>query len=559
MELRRAYSTQDPQETQESSVRYWAKQAVALCSDIDDESLNEHILPVYEAVHNLNHDRRIIVFGGEKCGKSTLLAALADIPTIAHSRPEGEYVRWRALSQDGDTTCSRFLPLPELVGLELVDTAPCTTEAMQETCRALIERADIAIGVLDGRKGDNACVWDVLASLPQPQLDICLLVVTYTDQMGAENSVMIKENLRHICQSKLGRVLPFYLTSPNRKSSLKPFRSRVQDILRERPTLRRDILALAESASDLVDKQSRILIARRSASNTDNSFIAGINQQIDQFLTNQMLGLKTLQTNLSTALLRSILPVQQEIRYFFGWALSPSTLLRLELMGADTDRALYNKMEEEVQHMQQESDKQFTIYCAGHWGRVRPLMKKNLECEIGDFPEAKLSAELQELRKRLCRDIYGPFVHTGLRHNLFHLYISQAGWMRACLMFMCFLLVSAGGLGFFGHDTLGMCCVVAAVLVWVVGSIAHYITCQHICEEFSKLTAKLREALDNTMASVLEQLIISRVTAYRQLYDAPQQKVARQDEMLEPLQKRQKDIQFQLRNAIHHLKRNFSH
>lgn len=544
MELRRVYSTQ------EGLVRYWADQAVELCRDIDDADLEEFVKPVHEAELLLEHDRRIIVIGGGGCGKSSLLAGLAEAPAIAGYQRREHYVCWRFVCRDNDATCSRFIPQDNLNGLELVDTGDCSDAAVRETCLTLLQGADAVIAVVDGRSPEASPVWELLLTLPKASLDSCLLVVTFTDKLGAEASLLLKDALRDLCAQKLGCVLASYFITVGAKSAMEVFRKRVHETMLGPYGVRAAIRALADRASELIDKQSRILRARHSASQTMNSFISGIDQEIDNILSHQMMGLSAHRQNLNNVLRRAIDPLLRRVRSSFGWVLTPTILLRLEFMGADTDRALYGRMEDEAQHLQTETDRQFVDLCSRHWQNVRPRMKKTLECEIGDFPESALQTELNDLRKRLCNDLYEPFANTGLRHRLFRLFVSQAGWMRACLIFQCFLLTLAGVVGFLGQDVLGVCCVASALLVWLGGTVGSYFACRHICKQVTELATNLCDTMDNSMRGVLERLTVSRVAAYRRLYIEPRQKVARQDATLEPLQQRQKNIHIQLRSLM---------
>lgn len=543
VELRRAYRTQ------ESLVRYWAQQAVALCKDIEDESLEEYAAPVRAADKALQRDRRIIVIGGAKCGKSSILAGLVGAPVIASHRMEGHYLCWRFSCRDGDATHSRFIPQDHLNGLELVDTAACSGEAA-DTCRTLLQGADVIVAVVDSRAPEMSPVWDMLAELPEALLSSCLLAITFTDILGAEQILKLKDTLRDLAATKLKseRPLPLYQVSPANQSSMQVFRSRVQDVVSSARMLRSDIRRLSDRTSDLVDKQSRILRARHSVSLTDISFLAGIDQEIDVFLANQMKTLDSCLEKLRKALNNTLPPLLQQIRYSFGWTLSPTTLLRLELMGADTDRALYHQMEEEVLHQQEAADVRFVESCKWHWGDVGPRMKKTLECEIGEFPQHELEKELERLRRNLCRDLYDPFYSMGLRHSFCGLFIAQAGWMRACMIFLCFLLAVGGTLGYMGQDMLGLACVAAAALVWLGGTLGHQLAYRRICDSISKLTGNLCRDMEASMSGVMEQLIISRVTAYRNLYTKPREKVARQNNMLAPLQERQKEIRIHLRS-----------
>ena len=531
-------------------ISYWAEQAVVLCKDIDDESIEEYAEPVRIALEALQHDRRVIVIGGKGSGKSAVLAGLAEAPVIASYKMEGHYLCWRFTCRDGDATGSRFLPLPHLAGLELVDTAACDMPAVRETCMMLLQGADAVVGVVHGAAPEGSPVWDMVAALPEAMRAACLIVVTHVDKLGAEAVLRLKETMRELSRKRVGMVLPLYFASPGESGDMAVLRSRVQEAMQGAHALRATVRSLAERTSDMVEKQGRVLRARETVSRTDSGFIAGIEQEIDYFSAHQMQGLQAHQECMNGAVMRVVPPLLQRIRESFGWALSPTALLRLELMGGDTDKTLYQRMEEEVKHLQTESDRQFAHACASHWSKVRPRMKKTLECEIGDFPEESLAEELRGLRERLCRELYEPFANTNLRHRLFRLFIAQASWMRASMVFICFLLVVAGVFGFIGHDVLGLICVVAAALVWVGGSVYHRLVCGRICDEVAMLIEHLREAMAVSMRGALERLIISRVAAYRRLYTTPRQKVARQDAMLRPLQERQKNIHIQLRSLI---------
>lgn len=540
VELRRAYRVQ------ESLVRYWAEQAVALCTDIEDEELDEYIAPVNAAIRALQNERRIIVIGTAQSGKSTILAGIADVPVIARCPMTDSYLCWRGGHRDGgDDSHARFLPLPWLNGLELVDTAACDGPA-REHCEILLQEADAVVAVVDARAPETSPVWEMLAALPEHTLSGCILAITHTDELEGEGAVTLKSTLQRLVAG-LKVSPPTYVVHPGNTAGIESLRARLGEVMREPRPLRAAIHGLAVCAIDLVEKQSRILRARYSASLTDRSFISNIDSQIDHFLSKQINEIGTLQESLNKAVTDVLTPVLRSIRFAMGWVLSPTVLLRLELMGVYTDSELYAHIVDRVKSTQEKLDHVFTQTCAGHWRMIKPSMKKTLNFEIGEFPNVDLEEELAELRERLCQDLYEPFASTKLRHSFFRLFVAQAGWMRMCIIFMCFFLTTAGVLGFIGQDMLGIWCVAIALLIWLSGSLAHHRAYRHIAKEVSALTNALRLDMEQAMRPVLERLIVSRVTAYRQLYLKPRQKVARRDDMLKPLQERQKNLLIQLR------------
>lgn len=535
---------------QESLARYWAEQAVELCNDIDDETLEENITPVYAAIGSLKKDRRIIVIGGEKCGKSTLLSMVASAPLIAKVPLKRQYVCWRYRSADGDATCSRFLPYEHLSGLELVDTMSCGEPQVADTVRQLMHGADVIIAVLDGRSYAQSPVWDVLSSLPEKGAGECLLAVTYTDKMAADAAVKLKETLREFCRGKLGSTLPLYFVSPTSAQACEVFSERVQEALRMPNGVRAAIRNVLDKGVDLVRKQGRVLNARAAVGRTDSGFLAGIEQEIDNFLSHQMLGVKQRCDEYVASASYTLPLLLSSIRRTLGWTLSPVVLMRLEQLGAGTENCFYRLILDEVLRLQQESDQQFVLSCSGHWKSVRPRMKKTLECEIGDFPTESLDRELEELRIRMGRELYEPFKAARLRNKMAVLYNKRIGWMRVCVGFVCLFLFVAGILGFIGQDMPAICCVGLAALVWLLGSLAHLLSSSRIRREVQALAVSMEGALRSAISASVETLVISRVAAYRRLYTAPRHKVAQQEAMLEPLQNRYSTINIQLNSVF---------
>ena len=545
MELRRAYNVQ------ESLVSYWAEQAEALCREIDDESLEEYRAPVEQVLYALSHDRRIMVIGAAKSGKSSILSRLIDAPLVARYAMDGHYLCWRYTCRDGDAGHSRFLPLRQLEGLELVDTADCEQNDVHSTCRTLMQGADVIIGVIDAQKPDVEGVWSLLAEATADGQGGCSVAVTHADRLSAKNAVALKESMRELCHKRIGKALPIYfLATPEQGGDTEIFRERVQETLEGTHAIRSAIRSLAERTSDLVDKQNRVLRARETVSRTDSGFLAGIEQEIDDMLTHQMTAISEYHKSFNSNILQVMPALTRDIRQRLGYVLSPVTLLRLELMGRLADRELHRNLREQISLRQEESDEQFLAYCAQHWRSVRPRMKKTLECEIGDFPADKLEKELTTLRSRLWRDAYEPLASTNLRRKFFNIFVAQTNWMRLCIIAICVLLTVAGILGCVGQDVLGLLCVVASFMVWFAGCIGHRIASKQICNSVEQLSRELCTTIGRSMRDILGRMLVSRIAAYRQLYTTPRQKVTRQVETLRPLQTRCSKIHIQLRSLI---------
>lgn len=535
---------------EESRARFWAQKAVELCSEIEDESLTEYIQPILDADKALERDRRIIFIGAAGSGKSALLAGIAECPLMARIPIEDDYVCWRYRSKDGDATCSRFIPHEELEGLELVDTRDCADERVAATVRTLLKGADVVVAVIDGRTPETSPIWPLIAELNEKQRAACLLAITYTDTLAAESTLKLKESLRDFCRERVGIPLPLYCVSPTSGTdSLGTFRDRIQSALGEPVGVRSAIRRLVEAAKELTRKQATVLGARDRVARTDSGFLAGIEQEIDYFLDRQRDRLNSCREAYAEAAMRALPTTVDKLQRTLGWFLSPVTLLRMELLGTGTEKFYYRTLRTEVLTQQESSDDNFMLSCMKHWASVRPRMKKTLECEIGEFPADELMRDLEEQRVRMGRELYKPFAKLQLRSTFNREFNAHVGWMSACCAAMCLFFFMAGILGLLDQMVPAMMALMVVALIWIGGSLAHYLTVRHLCREIVQLSLNLQEELKSSIGTAIEALLVSRVAAYRRLYTAPREKVARHDASLKPLQQKQKDINMQLNAA----------
>ena len=537
--VRRGYTAK------QMKVGYWARQALELYQDIEDESFEELADSVRQAMKTMDRDRRIVVIGGACSGKSSLLGGMLESDVPKQVKMDGPCLRWRYSCQDGDPSMSRFLPVEELDGLELVDTGDCADAAIAESVRGLLDGADVLVAAIDARRLETDPCWGLLQDAEE-KVGSVILAITFTDTLGSEATLSLKDTIRKLCRERLSGTPMALFVCPTSEAALEPFTVRVQEALEAPRGVRRDIHTTVQCAAALNNKVAQVLFKRNGVMITDSGFMQGIDREIDNFLSHQKAALPALvQEYEETA--RGVLPkALSKLRFTLGFFFSPVTLLRLELLGAGLEYYCYKALSKELMDKQQQSDERFIASCAGHWRSVRPRMKETLECEIGDFPAAALQADLDELRTRLGRELYEPFKKQRVRHKLNLIFTSRTGWMFACLQVICFMLMLAGLFGYFDQNSIGLCLMLAAVMVWAAASLAHNVATGRMIRALKDNTTAFTDCLGRTMAEVLEDKVVSRVSAYRLLYTKPRMKVAAFKEMLGPLTERNSRIKFQL-------------
>lgn len=540
--------------TQESLVRYWARQAVDLCADIDDPSLTEeYTAPVEETISKMERDRRVVFIGAEGSGKSSLMSLVVGCPLIAKVPMDGPYLRWRYRCTDGDASHSRFLAEEGLMGLEMVDTCACETPEEMAAVAEMLKGADVVVAVLDARAPEKGNAWNLLTSLPEENAPFVMLALTHTDMVPPSAALQLNDDMRALCNGRLGQVVPVYQVCPTSAQGVEVFAARVQEAMEAPNGLRSDIRAVLNAAVELMYKQGSVLKSRDDVSRTDSGFLAGIEQEIDNFLSHQMQGVNACADQYADSVRRVRKQLSSYVRGRFGWFLSPVTLLRLELMGTRAENVYYHLLQKDVLQMQEEADVQFSIACASHWNHVRPRMKQTLECEIGEFPAGALDSDMAQLRAGLGRDLYHPFRQLQLRNDLGGFFKAQIPWMRFFFVLVCVLMALAGFMGFLAQETLALYTLIAAGVMWLLGSMVQMIVGAQVVRRLDELVAPLYGSMRAHLQEVVQNMIISRVSAYRRLYTAPRRKVAEHEATLKPLLDRHNSVYRQLRGSVPHI------
>ncbi len=542
--LKRSYRVQ------ESLVRYWAQQAREMYAIIGDDEMQPLLEAVEQSLAAMEGDRRIIVMGGADCGKTSLLSYISGLPVIRGGRQqESPYLRWRYGNNDGDAARSRFLPLPELKGIEFVDTGDCSEPEVQEELLRLLPGSDAAIVVADARQGGASPAWEVLQQLPINAVANVLVALTFTDHIGAEAALDLAARIREMCRQHLRLVVLVCSVNPTSEQGVETFLTRVQETLDSPEGARRAIRNTLEATGRLMTRQSGIINARTAAMRDETGFLSGIESEIDTFLAHQLDGVEGCAQDYASVPLGVLPKLQRKLRRSFGYVLSPLCLMQLEDMGAGAESSYYRLVCKEIMERQRESDSRFTASCQAHWRSVRPRMKQAIECEINDFPQDVLEAELNRLRRQLEHELYQPFNRLRIRSALDNAFSDQVGWMHTAHMLLCICLVLAGLLGFLGLDTLALCALGAVLVVWVLGAVKHAAVLRRLSGGLEREARTLDSVVQDEMPKLVRELVVSRVGAYRSLYAVASQRVSEYVERLQPLQERHNAILRELRTT----------
>ena len=542
--LKRSYRVQ------ESLVRYWAQQAREMYGIIGDDSMQPQLEAVQQALAAMEGDRRVIVMGGARCGKTSLLSYISGLPVIRSGKQaDFPYLRWRYGNDDGDAAHSRFLPLDELQGIEFVDTGDCAQQEVQEELLRLLPGSDAAVVVVDARGGEQSPAWNVLEQLPINAVSNVLVALTFTDKIPAAEALELSARIREMCRDRLRLVVLVCNVCPTSEQGVEMFVTRVQETLDSPEGARRAIRNALEATGRLMTRQSGVINARTAAMKGESGFLSGIESEINTFLSHQLSGVDECVADYSTVPLGILPRLQRKLRRSFGRVLSPVTLMQLEEMGAGAETSFYRLVCKGIIDRQKESDARFVSSCQAHWRSVRPRMKEAIECEISDFPQDVLEAELGRLRRQLEHELYQPFANLRIRSSFDAMFTAQAGWMHALHALLCLFLTLAGLCGYLGFDTLALWMFLPVLLVWAGGIWRHCTTLGSLSRDLAREAEMLDSVMHGQLPALVRELVVSRVGAYRRLYAVAGHRVQEYVEKLHPLQERHNAILRELRTT----------
>ncbi len=549
-----------PYKSAELHVFSFAHQARALSEEIGDPTFNELHEELDLAMSSCRRERSILLLGAAGSGKSALLAALIDEPVIASAADLSPYCCWHMAESTGKEDsarpeCQRYLVKEQLSGLQFVEGADIEESENRELLQELAPQADIILLVHNGQMEIGEGLWATMLHFQKKNLlPKCQLIITHTDVLAAEKSIMLKDSLRSSMKEKLGGALPFYfIPAFANTQAIDTLRQVTQRGLESAGGIDKELKKITDICSKLFQRQSLVLNARESVHRSDNGFLEGIEEEINNFQLKQLEGA----AQLSEFYVGEIYLLRdqfiKQIRGSFSFIFQPSHLIELDRLSMGLEAVLYQMVNEQVIQQQVESDGHFIIACESHWNDVNPRMLNYLHCDIGAFHPEALQKELEKLRQQLSQTIYEVFLKERLRHHFAQLFQPIVKMLYPYFIICCLVIAAAGIMGIMGMTDYALAALIAGAAILLLTSIREKLAIRRASLEVNVLTLQLCEQLKEPISATLREIILSRISAYRLYYVAPREKLTYQGEMLTPLREKHALLYRHFSAMLHHL------
>ncbi len=486
--------------------------------------------------------QNVTVIGLTGSGKSSTLDALAGDKFCALSDGAATVTCWHyAPTQQPlpyDWAERRFFPSDALLNLEFRDTVGLEDEAVQQKLSIILPSADVIPVVVSATDGVNPALWDYLASLDAELYPRMVLTLTHAETLPYEQAQALKEALRAASRESLGIQLPLYPVTPagdRAGEGVEALRNHVQEILTARPMTDGRVKNLLDTTAQLLNEQEEVLKARNRLSRLDTGFLSTIDREIDRIQLQMEDEMPARLKAYADYVQENVSRLGKKSARQLGRVLSIRRSMVIDRFPPFIDEWFYEVVRAGLEQSHGNYNKDFLNVCRDHWNHVRPRVKDQWNCDIGDFPAAKLQADLDEYKKRLACALYKPLQDFGIKPCLTNLFREHGSVMRVEVRIILILITLAGLLGSFGENTAAFACLGLTVIVWLCCNVGLAWMGYKLNKEIVNAASEMHIAVECGLRAPLHEAMISGLSDYRKLYLDIRTQVAIYAEQLAPL------------------------
>lgn len=510
--------------------------------------------PLKNILIEVGRKRRVAVLGEAAVGKSSILNLLTGetvFTTWDDSQP-GLAKKW-AYGRDCANThqegvAARYVPYDFLRDIDLFDFNGIDEASPALRLLGLLNQMDVIVFVIDARKDVHGNVWQLLSKMPQESYGNMVIAITHEDFFDYQAQQDIKAVVRKQSESYFGIEVPLFVVRAGgeQRQGGEALARRVNSILDAQAIHSNLNDKLVELTRSLLNEQKHVLHNQDRLSRLDAGFLSNIEREIDG-LQDQITKILPSRLEAIGNFVRDCIPMLgRKCSRQLGYYLSIGNLDRLGRMSLRMDNWFYDYLRKGIEEQQEQHNKEFLSVCEKHWNYLRPLVKEQLDCEIGDFPKDHIRKRLDGYRKTLGRASYKPLVDFGLKPCLARLYSEQKGWMKKQLILVFMLLIAAGIIGGLKENGAGLVLLGCSFALWMFSAIILWFIRYRLTNQIVHAARDMNIAVREGLETVLYEATLSGVADYRKLFTNIRGYVAINANQLAPLMDRHNKLFYRL-------------
>ena len=323
-----------------------------------------------------------------------------------------------------------FYPSDALLNLEFWDTIGLEQEDAPRKLKHIVPKSDAILVVISASDGNHSALWDYLRTLEERLHSRMVLVITHAELLSFEKLQSLKEELRSTSRECLGVQLPLYpvtTAGEHAGEGVEALTACVQEVLKRSPLTDKRVERLLLATDSLLEEQGKVLDELSRLSKMDSGFLTSIDREIDRIQL-QMEDEMPARLKAYAQYVQDCVPrLGKKSARQMGRFLSIRRTMILHKLPPVIDEWFYELVKSGIEERHAYYNKEFLNICQTHWNHVRPRVKEQWDCDIGDFPAAKLQTDLEVYKERLGRSIYMPLKDFGIKPCLSKLFSGSGG------------------------------------------------------------------------------------------------------------------------------------
>ena len=535
------------------AVRDVADAAAAFSARIGPDRHFDSQKDVEEALEECCTPQNVTVIGLTGSGKSSTLDALAGEYFCSRVSSEATLIRWQYKPNPAPHTHEwvedRFYPSDSLLNLEFWDTISLEQPAAPQRLKHIVPKSDAVLVVISAKDGNEPAIWEYLKTLEERLHSRMVLVITHAELLPFEQLQALKEEMRSVSREHLGVQLPLYPITPAGERAgegVEALRTCVQEVLKRSPLTDRRVERLLLATDRLLEEQGKVLNELHRLSKLDSGFLTSIDREIDRIQL-QMEEEMPARLKAYAQYVQDCVPrLGKKSARQLGRFLSIRRTMILHKLPPVIDEWFYELVKSGIEERHAYYNKEFLNICQTHWNHVRPRVREQWDCDIGEFPAARLQADLEVYKERLGRSVYMPLKDFGIKPCLSKLFLDQEDVMRTELKLMLVMVILGALLGSFGEHGAGFACLGVALVLWLGSNLGLAWMQYRLSKQIVSAASEMSIAIDCGLRTPLYEAMISGLSDYRKLYADIRGQVAGGVEHLTPLLNARYDLFYKL-------------
>ena len=515
-----------------------------------------------------------VVCGEVNAGKSSLINALfATEVCEVDALPKTKQLHWYRYGEKVGSVEKRSMLVQDLRSFEflrdfeVVDTpgSNASIEGNLEEIERFLPVADLLLFVFPVGNPWCADTWQLVARLPEEQLDKVVFVLQQSELRNEEDLKVILGHMKTLGEQKTGKIPVIFPVSAKlameakkndpplshilRKSGLTTLNEFISTKVSLAPDRREILKKVSDSAQEILKKIEARIEERSDTLDSDQRFLAELEDEVNLRREGQAISLLERLSGMGDVFFRQGQIATRDLGRRMSITRSLISLFQQEKLPSKIEGDLITAVKEAVEKQAVADGVELVKNCRNHWKTVEPRIRENLGISPPDFEQEteSLAGTRKRFMRRLGRSAKQAVAQLKIRGAI-DLKIDTRRMVLRRYTTLFLILYTIGGIfGGFGVATWPWVFVITATGTLGVAAIYSKLSRKALCRDFMEDFKDLRHTFADSLESDYKDGVREFYLEYGELFEIVRRRIADQKLLLEPRKERWNDLFLELK------------